>query len=185
MYNEKDLIEALQAGGKRRYSAMETIYYKDYDSIERYITKNYGSREDAKDIFQDGMTILYRNIVAGHFREQSSIKTYLYSICKNLWLQKLKQNDINLMSIEEIDDIPEHLESILDESLMKSLLQELKGDCQQILVGYYYERKSMQELAAFFHLGSEQAARNKKMRCMKELVKSIKDKDMTLINFWQ
>lgn len=183
-YKEKMLIEAICAGGKRGYSAIEAIYRDSFHSIENYIARNSGDKEEAKDIFQDGMIIFYRNIIAGQFKEQSSIKTYLFSICKNLWLQRLKHKGMGLVSLDEADDIPEQPIDGLNISLLDNLMEGLKDECQKILIGYYYQRKSMEELMVLFQLGSEQAARNKKMRCMKELMRIVSEKNMTLQSFW-
>ena len=44
-----------------------------------------------------------------------------------------------------------------------------------MLKAFYYEGKTMDEIAANFGLGSAQAAKTKKLRCMKSLIKVIRD----------
>ncbi len=180
---EKLLIESIRSGGNKRYAAIEAIYSDNFPSVQSYILRNSGFKEDAKDVFQEGMTIFYGNIISGQFKEQSSLKTYLFSICKNLWLLKLRKRDSGLVSIEAIENQPEHPIDELNNHLLDTLIQALKTDCQKILIGYYYEHKSMEELAVVFKLGSEQATRNKKMRCMKELMRIVKEKNLTAQNF--
>lgn len=66
---------------------------------------------------------------------------------------------------------------------VNQLMLELKGDCKQMLLGYYYERKSMRELAFGFGLASEQAAKNKKSRCLKHLNQIVSKQKLTPEDF--
>jgi RNA polymerase sigma factor (sigma-70 family) len=179
------LIESIRNGTpKERHTVFENIYRGSFHSIENYVVKNKGTSDDARDIFQDGMMVLYRNITNGHFKEQSSIKTYLFSICRNLWLQGLRRKSGGLETIDGQHDIPEEPVKQLNMDLLNDLVHGLKDDCRKILTGFYYERKTMEELTTIFQLGSEQATRNKKMRCMKELMKIVEQKKMGVQSFW-
>ena len=59
--------------------------------IQHFVTNNNGSFDDARDIFQEAMIALYEKVQLEHFTLSCQIKTYLFSICKNLWLKRLQQ----------------------------------------------------------------------------------------------
>ncbi|MEP2026626.1 MAG: sigma-70 family RNA polymerase sigma factor [Reichenbachiella sp.] len=168
-----------------RSEALETIYKVSFSTVKHFILNNTGSVEDAKDVFQDGTMVLFQNILNDKFNSESSLKSYLFGICKNLWMNHLRKqknlpadflNEDGLMIIE-------NNEHVIDVEAVKSIMEELKEECQDILKGFYYNMKSMKELALKFGLASEQAAKNKKSRCLKYLTKLIQDRKMTHEDF--
>jgi RNA polymerase sigma factor (sigma-70 family) len=185
-YTERALIDSIRFGSpKIRYDALKKVYEFGFHSVKNYVVKNNGTFEDAKDIFQDGVTTLYWDLLNDKFREEASLKTYLFSICKNIWLQKLrKQSGKTWVSLDKADGLLDKVtQDELDIDKLKNLMQELKKDCQELLTSFYYERKSMRELMEVFHLGSEQVARTKKLRCMSNLIALVRDKGLTIESF--
>ena len=53
--------------------------------------------------------------------------------------------------------------------IVEKFFTKLDQGCQRLLRMYYYDSKSMKQIMADFGLGSEQAAKTKKFRCMKKL----------------
>lgn len=189
--NRSDLIESgkslldnlLSKKTAKRDQAWEYVYKTYYPMVRELIQKNSGTDEDATDIFQDGLLVLHRNISNGTFREESTIKTYIYSICRNLWLKELERrarrvtsshgflNDPTMMA-----DTTDELGYLIDTQVVELLISELQEDCRNILVEYYYNNRSMAELKEIFNVGSIQAAKNKKWRCMGYLVRLCKER---------
>ncbi len=183
---ERKLLQEIRYGDPlKRYAALKQLYNLSFDSVKNYVLRNSGTLEDAKDIFQDGVTAFYYELLNDKFREEASLNTYLFSICKNLWLLKLRRQVKQLMvtmdGIENISD--EWASKELDVSKVKELINNLKKDCQTLLIGFYYEQKSMRELMELFDLGSEQVARTKKLRCMSNLIELVKQKGLTFESF--
>jgi len=167
-----------------RNSALKTVYDAFFKKIEAYVTKNSGNSADVKDVFQEGIMILYQNIINERFRAESSLKTYFISICRNVWLQKLKHKKMWINKDADIEKADPDLEKeFINVDTMRKAIGKLKDDCEKILIGFYYEAKSMNELAATFNLGSEQAAKNKKSRCLKYLVKLLEKKGLAYDDF--
>ena len=170
------LLKWLKADDLReREKAFEFIYRNFYAGIEAYILQNKGTREEARDIFQDGVIVLYNQVLSGAFKEQSTIKTYLYSICRNIWYKKLgkkkPQTDIESLkeTKEETPDADEILIGNEREQLVERLLNKLTEECNQILKLFYFDKLSMKKIKATLNLASEQVAKNKKMKCLKKL----------------
>lgn len=86
--NEQALLKGLAQNDSR---AVEALYKSHFSMIQHFVTNNNGSFDDARDIFQEAMITLYEKVQLDHFALTCQIKTYLFSICKNLWLKRLQQ----------------------------------------------------------------------------------------------
>ena len=67
------------------------VYDTYYPVIEGYIIHNQGTVDQARDIFQDAMIIVYNRIRSDELVLSCKFGTYLYAICKNLWTQERKK----------------------------------------------------------------------------------------------
>jgi len=188
--SDKSLLKKLLSKETiERDQAWEYIYKTYYPGVRELVQKNSGTTDDATDIFQDGLVVLHRNICNGSFREESSIKTYLFSICRNLWLKELERRVRRATSSENflydpgmMTNASDDLEYLIDTQVVELLISELQEDCRNILVEYYYNNRSMAELKEIFNVGSIQAAKNKKWRCMGYLVRLCKERGIKPTN---
>ncbi|MEA3295772.1 MAG: sigma factor, partial [Patescibacteria group bacterium] len=69
---------------------IEKIYNELFPVINRLIEFNSGTPSDAKDIFQEALMVIYKKIENDEFILSCSFKTFLYSICRNLWFNQLR-----------------------------------------------------------------------------------------------
>lgn len=166
---------------KKRNFALQELYDDCFKKTEQFVLNNSGTKEESKDVFQEGMVILYQNITNKKYVGDASPSAYLFSICRNLWLQILRKKKISIDSKEYNERFEEHV--TLDVGLIHSVLNELKKDCRKLLRGFYYEKKSMKELMEDFKVGSIQAIKNKKLACMKALIKVVKKNGITYDRF--
>ena len=86
---EQDLIRGLSVNDK---ISIEAIYRDNYVIIQRLVLNNNGTEDDAKDIFQEALIVLFEKAKSGAFELNCQIKTYLYSVSKRLWLKRLQKN---------------------------------------------------------------------------------------------
>jgi len=180
--SDQSLLKHLQSKkAAEKELAWEYAYKMYYPMVREAVCKNNGTEEDATDIFQDGLLILHRNLYKGTFREESSIKTYIFGICRNLWLKELKKRQKHNDSITDLTVHSQHEEInyLINVEVVTLLMNELKEDCRRILTEYYYNNKSMAELKEMFNVNSIQAAKNKKLRCMGYLVRLCKERGIT------
>jgi len=155
--------------------------YKNYPIIEKLICSKGGSKEDAKDIFQNALVIFYNNACQSNFKLTSSINTYLYSVCRFLWKDELlKKNKIS--SQEIADDFSIDFENDMNVILEKEakfiqvekVLQELGEKCLQVLSLFYYNGLSLKIIAQKMGLQSEAAAKTQKYKCLEQAKFKIK-----------
>jgi RNA polymerase sigma factor (sigma-70 family) len=174
--------EAILEGVRLRSDFVINYVYKDYFPLIRFlVTQNGGTTEDAEDVFQDGVIIIYNMIIVGQLKLTSSFKTFMYSVCRNLWLQKLTKRKAifdRLTDIEGYIDLPMDMlnESSYEETEMHRLIQihflSLPDDCQKILK-MFVKKISLREIAVTMGFKSENYAKTRKYMCKEELKKRI------------
>jgi RNA polymerase sigma factor (sigma-70 family) len=173
--NEKALLEGLARSDKK---AIEIIYRENYNMVQSLIINNSGSTDDAKDIFQETMIVLYEKVRSGTFELNCLIKTYVYSVSRRLWLKRLQQMNRYVPAIENLQEtVPveeeiEENERINSEfQAMEKAISSLGEPCKSLLEAYYLEKKSMQEIALFFGYTNAENAKNQKYKCLVRLKK--------------
>ena len=158
-----------------RSLAIERIYVKFYPYIKNFILKNNGSLADAEDVYQDAMIVIYSKLRNKDFVLSCALKTYVFSICRNLWMSKLKEkkrfvdfvSDGTYISISQDDFLPLEVEE--KQKKLKRLFSQIDEKCQRVLHLFYFHRLSMKTIAQELGLANEQVAKNKKSRCLKRL----------------
>jgi len=173
--NEKALLQGLARSDKK---AIEIIYRENYNMVRSLIINNSGSTDDAKDIFQEAMIVLYEKVRSGTFELNCLIKTYVYSVSRRLWLKRLQQLNRYVPTVENLQDtVPveedvEENERINSEFLaMDKAISSLGEPCKSLLEAYYLNKKSMQEIALFFGYTNSENAKNQKYKCLVRLKK--------------
>jgi RNA polymerase sigma factor (sigma-70 family) len=173
--NEQALLKGLAENDRK---AIETIYRVHYSMIQTLVINNSGTSDDARDVFQDAIIVLYEKAKSGTFELHAQLKTYLYAVSRRLWLKKLALNhrfsgDLanapESIAIEEDIEIYEHRTQDLE--LMEDALQHLGEPCKELLESYYIRRKNMSEIAQEFGYTNADNAKNQKYKCLMRLKK--------------
>lgn len=175
---QQDILTELQQPEIER--PVKKLYEQYFEAIVTQICINGGNQEDGADIFQEAVLVLIDKVKTGQFRGDSSIKTFLFAIARNLWLHELRTRSRRnnreqiYMNGEEKMEEPQHSfweqENI---SALEKVMEQVGDPCKKILTGVYYEDKSMRELLVEFDYENEQVLRNRKSRCMKKLKELI------------
>ncbi len=161
---------------------LQFIYKNFYSKINFFIKKNSGDDDDANDIFQEAIIIIYRKLKANELVLDCTFDTYLYSVCRFLWLKQLDKRKVEK---EKIKDNHDYNEDIYDDGLDKvadlneryKLYQKhftnLGKDCQKILQ-LYFDKVPLKSIAQIMGFKSEKYAKKRKFKCKEYLIKSIK-----------
>ncbi len=172
---EQELLKALAVNDKK---AIEKIYEDNYSLIQNLILNNSGTEEDAKDIFQEAVIILYEKSKSDSFELSCQIKTYVYSVCRRLWLKRLqyiRRYEAEIASLVEIvpveEDMEEHDKRSLQFGMMEKAMTSIGEPCKSLLEAYYINKKSMQEIAENFGYTNADNAKNQKYKCLLRLKK--------------
>lgn len=174
-FNEQQLLKGLAINDAR---AIETIYKNNFSMVQGFILNNNGSYDDARDIFQEAMIVLYENVKTDSFVLTCQIKTYVYSICRRLWLKRLQQMSRfsgQVESLEETVPVEEDLEiqerRNADFAIMERAMGSLGEPCKSLLEAYYLQKKGMTEIAETFGYTNADNAKNQKYKCLVRLKK--------------
>jgi RNA polymerase sigma factor (sigma-70 family) len=145
--------------------------------VQSLIINNNGSADDAKDIFQEAMIVLYEKARSGNFELNCQIKTYVYSVSRRLWLKKLQQanrfsevGDIEAVVPVE-DDVEDHAKKNTEFEMMDKAIGSLGEPCKSLLEAFYLQKKHMQEIAADFGYTNAENAKTQKYKCLMRLKK--------------
>jgi len=161
---------------------LQYIYKNFYSKINFFIKKNNGDDDDANDVFQEAIIIIYRKLKANDLVLDCTFETYLYSVCRFLWLKQLEKRKLEK---EKIKDNHEFNDDIYDDGLEKVVdlndryklflkqFTNLGKDCQKILQ-LYFDKVPLKNIAQIMGFKSEKYAKKRKFKCKEYLIKSIK-----------
>jgi RNA polymerase sigma factor (sigma-70 family) len=178
--NDHILIEQL-TGTKQANNAINYLYKDYYGLLAQFIVNNNGSEADAQDIFQEVVISFVHLVRQGKFRGESSIKTFLFALNRNLWFNELKRRSRSMnralrYEVENekkektITDIIEYREA---GRLLQTVMNEMGEGCRKVLLLYYYQEQSMKEIVQETGYENEQVVRNKKYKCLKKLEEKL------------
>ena len=172
---EQTLLKGLAQNDK---NSIETIYRENYATIQSFILNNNGSVDEARDIFQEAMIVLYEKSRIATFSLNCQLKTFIYSICRRLWLKRLQQLgkfSTQVESLEEIipvdEEVEDHEKKNNDFILMEHAMAKIGEPCKSLLDAYYLQKKNMQEIAGEFGYTNADNAKTQKYKCLVRLKK--------------
>ena len=177
------LIAAIQAGDER---VLAQLYRLHWPMVSHFVLQNSGSEDDAQDVYQEGVMVFYEKVRDGSLELSCQIKTYLYAVCRRLWLKRLTSKSrfgVRLLDDEEhggsiatlptgaADDLREAEERETRFTHMEQALAQIGEPCRSLLEGFYLLDKSMQDLTAEFGYTNADNAKNQKYKCLVRLKK--------------
>jgi RNA polymerase sigma factor (sigma-70 family) len=166
--------------------SIKFLYREYYQLLSRYIINNNGGQQDAEDIFQEVVVSFINLVRAGKFRGEASIKTFLFSLNRNLWLNELKRKGRMKTREEKYERVNEKTEQSIDLAIesreakgeLQKSINALGEACKTILLLFYFENRSMKEILEYLDYENEQVLRNKKHKCMKRLQEIISSNNL-------
>ncbi|MEO5581888.1 MAG: sigma-70 family RNA polymerase sigma factor [Saprospiraceae bacterium] len=157
--------------------ALKEIYTLHRNSCIKYLITAFDcTLEDALDIFQLSVVILYDNVMTNKLTELTSdVQFYLNSIAKN----KARELIRNRKPTQSIDDNPVILKYIsdsfenedLEEQLISatSAIEKLGDPCKTLLELYYFDDLGMEEIGHKLGYKNTDTVKTQKYKCLKRL----------------
>ena len=159
-------------------AVINEIYDRFLGRIAHFIKQNNGSEADARDLFQEALIAIYQKSRDAEPELSAGFFTYLYAICRNLWLKKLRKKgregvtmDTETVSITEtgVEDAIEKQQRL---SLYREKFKQLGEDCRKLLE-LFFEGVSMSEIAERLSYSSVGYVKKRKFQCKQKLVEMI------------
>lgn len=160
---------------------LQHIYKNFYYKVNLYIKKNSGNDDDANDVFQEAIIVVYRKLKANDLIISCAFETYLYSVCKFLWLKQLTRLksekemmvDSTMFESEFDHDFSELVEKNERFKLYQKHFQLLGSDCQKLLQ-LFFDKVPLRQIAQIMGFSGEKYVKKRKFKCKEYLVTSIK-----------
>ena len=159
-------------------NAIKRLYVAYFPMVLQLIVNNNGTPDDAKDIYQEAIIVLYNKIKKGDFELHSKLKTFLYSVCRRLWLKRLSQMNRYTGDLRDFqehlpveEDVEDQAERNMQFSKMQSALGMLGEPCRTIIEDFYIKNRSMQEICESFGYTNADNAKTQKYKCLQRLKK--------------
>ncbi len=168
--DEKEIFERICKGDER---ALEFLYKKYYRMMTKMVINNSGTEEEARDIYQEALVVFWQKAVSGKLVLTSKMSTYIYSICQNLWRKELDRK--KRLSNEE-KDVPVTPDTDTEErnKIIARCINQLGETCRKVLMYYYFDELSMQEIADRMGFANTDTAKTKKYKCKQKLDELIR-----------
>ena len=175
--DQEKRIAAIKANNE---VVLKQLYLENFPKVENYVLQNSGSKMQAKDIYQEAFMAVWKNVRLDKFTptNDSALNGYLYSIAKNKWTDYLRSSEFKKRaSLDEThpkislkEEGNSELEVEGDRRLNKVIntFKTLGEPCKKLLTIFYFEKKSLRQIAQELNIG-EASARNKKYRCIEKL----------------
>lgn len=181
-FSEEELLMSLRTG-HQMHEAIKAIYRNYFESLSWYVMHNSGTRQDAEDVFQEVVVDFIDLVKKNKFRGESTIKTFLFSLNRHNWLNELKRRGRALAREEKYEKGQEKEEMdvshlIVDREVKAQifrLMEKIGETCKKILLMFYYENLSINEIWKDLHYENEQVVRNKKYKCLKQVEQMISE----------
>lgn len=174
---DSEIMDGIKKGDNL---AIRRLYQLHFPPIANMILNNRGSREEAQDIFQETVMVLYNKINEHDFVLSSRLQTFLYAVSRRLWLKHLTRGEAKFRK-DLIDDYEDSLaaeEAIEDHEFMEERLLHMEGSmhklgepCKSILYDFYMLGKSMTEICEKFGYTNTDNAKTQKYKCLQRLKK--------------
>lgn len=158
---------------------LQKIYDESLPEVVKYVNKNSGNIDDAKDVFQEGIMVIYHKVKSNSLTLTVSFHVFLFIVCKRIWLKKIKRNYKKEVTLE--DNMEFVIEEDFDEQFIKSRkwhlfngkFQELAEECRKVLK-MLFNGNSGKEIAEKMGY-TEEYAKRKKYKCKLSLTALIKN----------
>ncbi len=172
---DQDILKQFVANDSK---ATALIYKENYPIIHSLVVNNNGYSDDAKDLLQEAMVVLFEKAKDAEFVLTCKITTYIYSVARRLWLKKLQYNAKNTTIADHVeetvaveDDLEQHQNQNLQLELMNDALAKIGEPCKGLLEAYYFNKMNMHDISEKFGYTNSENAKNQKYKCLVRLKK--------------
>lgn len=159
---------------------MEYLYKIIYPKVKSYILVNSGNSDDAFDIFQDGIMILYKQIQENKYNQEYELTGFLYVVCKNLWTNKIKRDKKISFLPENYDssdhfDFSDHIVTKENKQILNEIIDKLGKKCYQLLQYSIFFKLKPDEIINKMGFATVNAVKTQKYKCKQKLAKILEE----------
>jgi RNA polymerase sigma factor (sigma-70 family) len=169
--NNNSVIESISSF---KSDIIHQLYKECFPSVKFMVTSNSGTIDDAEDIFQEVLVHILEKARKNQLHLTSSIKTYIYSVCYNMWQGQLwkKSKIVRLNDYTDLPDDSDYDQLIYENNLYELFLSQFESlsDEYQKILNMYLAKCSMEEITNTMGYKNEKYAKFRKFK-IKEVLK--------------
>ena len=180
--DEREIIDSIAQNGVERKKGEERLFNRYAYFIKEAVYKYSVSEEDGFDLYSDTILSAIEKIANGSFQGRSSLKTWLYSIFHNKYVDLLRKKTTNKSSIHQTLSISDMLLQVSDQSktivqrlvdktdweILRDRLVQVGENCRQMLMlwaaGY-----SDKDIAGLMEYKTSDVVKTSRLRCLEKL----------------
>ncbi len=159
---------------------LKDIYKKNYPGVLHFILSMGGGPEDAKDVLQDALVVIYMRAKRNPKFLYTRFTTFLFSVCKILWMKQLRGKASSVFEEDTFEgNSPDLDNQIIDDLILMEKqklvwkhFKQLGKECQQILQ-MSFDENSLEMIKQSLGFSSIQYTKNRKTHCKNILVRRI------------
>ncbi len=175
-YRSLSDAEIIRGIACRSDDAFRALYHAHTGQLTRFVQNNNGSQQDAQDIEQKAIIVLYEKVIQGNFSLSSKLSTFLFGVGKNLWYKELNKRSKSQAHKVSIEPVYEEISFSMDtedddEAILIKYFRQLGDSCRRILRGKYYDKLSDKELSSAIGTITEDNIRKRRYKCLQQLKK--------------
>jgi RNA polymerase sigma factor (sigma-70 family) len=156
-------------------AVIKSLYTAHFPTVRQFVLRNSGTVDDAQDVFQEAVTILWLNVKEGRIPPGTDLDPggYLFRVARNKWLDTLRSaahKHLRVVADEQVLGAAAEEGPELEERLqrLRTVYAKLDERCREVLDRFYHERKDLATIAAILGV-EEESIRTMKYRCMMKL----------------
>lgn len=159
--------------GRNDPTVVRMLYKQHFPAVKQYVLQNSGTTNDAEDMFQEALTILWLKVKEGSLLPNSEPGAFLFQVAKNKWLDVVRSaahKHMRILHDERQPDVYSEMADDTEEKLarLREVYARLDDKCRQVLDQFYFERKDLATIASAMGV-EEESIRTIKYRCMMKL----------------
>ena len=168
-YTDSEIVNGIR---NRDHKVLSFIYQQYLPMIQVFSRKNTGTDDEASDLFQEALIVIFEKINSDDFTLSSSFKTYLYAICRNKWLMILRKRRTGPQIVRDTEGMIENLPDTKRDwqkheqfEIYRKHFKQLSKDCQKVL-NMFLKGHMLKEIASEMGF-TEMYAKKRKFLCQK------------------
>lgn len=169
MKTDKEIVELLKAGNM---NAAAKELYAFFDSVCGVLYSKGARPDDVKDLFQEAVIVFIRKVVEEGEVINCTIKTYITTICKYQWNNKVnklshrKTTNTDAFYYDIENDIKDFEIEETQFNILEKVLNTVGEKCKDLLNLFYIDGKRMDEIAEIMGFSGINSAKTQKYKCI-------------------
>ena len=179
---DQEIIQLIREGKREKPIR---FLYQEFPKIKQLVLKEGLTKEHAEEIFQNSLILFIEKVENPSFVLSSKATTYLYGLNRFLTKNEAKSNrktvHVEWTEANDFDDSTLNYDFEKEAKLnhLEFILTQISAKCQKIFRLFYFEKKSMTEIAKTLNYSSTNSAKTQKYKCIEQAIK-LSEEPITL-----